>query len=339
MARKQRMAERMAILHDLLHDPTVPFTTLDILSGREPGDPVDRDPTVGLRLVRPLGPPATEEPGADDGPGPAPDVDADRDADADAAPAIDPRIRARRIAVRRAPGRRRLRGLLAAAVVVGAVAVAWIVTRTPLLDVDRIAVVGAERTPPADVVAATGIDVGQPLVDVDSAASARAVDGLPWVASVAVERHWPGTVVVRIEERRPVAIAPAEEGGWAVLAADGQAMEVVAEPPAGLVPLVDVTAVPDDGQLEADTAAALAVARLLPSSLSGRLLGVGPGTGGDVELRLDPAGVVRLGGSGDLPAKLVAADAVLTQAPSGCVAVVDVRVPDSPVLTQRPECG
>jgi hypothetical protein len=94
-----------------------------------------------------------------------------------------------------------------------------------------------------------------------------------------------------------------------------------------------------DGELEPDTVAALEVARLVPGSLSGRLLGVGVGTDGGVELRLDPGGVVRLGRAIDVAAKLVAADAVLGQAPAGCIAVVDVQVPESPVLTQRPECG
>jgi cell division protein FtsQ len=328
ISRHDRMAERMAILHDLLHDPTVPVTTLDILSGHELGGPVDRDRTVGLRLVRPHVAPDTAERG-DEGASPQEGVE----------PAIDPRIRARRIAVRRAPGRRRLWGLLAAAAIVGTVAVAWVVTRTPLLDVDRIAVVGAERTPADDVVAASGIHAGQPLVDVDSGAAAAAIDDLPWVSSAEVERHWPGTVVVRVEERLPVAIAPAEEGGWAVLAADGRAMEIVPDPVPGLVPLVDVPPVVAKAELEPETAAALAVARLVPASLAGRVVGVGPGPGGDVELRLDPVGVVRLGDGGDLDAKLVAADAVLAQAPTNCIAVIDVSVPGSPVLTQRPECG
>jgi hypothetical protein len=58
-----------------------------------------------------------------------------------------------------------------------------------------------------------------------------------------------------------------------------------------------------------------------------------------VELRLDPAGVVHFGTLTDLDAKLVAADTVLAQGSSYCIAVVDVGVPASPVLTRRPECG
>lgn len=305
----------MAILHDLLHDPTVPVTTLDILSGRD----ADPDRTVGLRLVRPL----TDDP-------PAPPS---------AEPGIDPRIRARRIAVRRAEGRRRLRILVIAGGLFAVLVVGALMTRTPLLDVDRVAVAGAERTPVAAVIEAAGVAHGHPLLDVDLDAVAGRVDDLPWVATAEAVRHWPGTVVVRIEERRPVAMAPVDEGEWAVLSADGRVMEIVAEAPVGLVPLVAVPPVTGGDALEPATVDALAVARLLPSSLATRVLGVAPVGDGQVELRLDPSGVVRLGPPTDVAAKLVAADAVLAQAPANCIAVVDVRVPDAPVLTQRPECG
>jgi len=314
------MAARMALLHDLLHDPTVPITTLDILSGREP----DTDRTVGLRLVRP--------PGDDRSPSAPPNPDGEE-------LGIEPRMRARRIAVRRAHGRRRFRRLVAVGGVIAALVLAWVVTRTPLLDVDRVAVVGAERTSVAEVLEAAGIRSGQALLDVDLDAAATRVDELPWVASVETARHWPGTVVVRIQERQPVAVAPVDEGEWAVLSADGRVMDVVAEAPAGLVPLVDVPPVTQDGPLERATVETLAVARLLPPSLVAHVVGVAPVGEGQVELRLDPSGVVRLGPPSDLVDKLIAADAVLAQAPAHCVDVIDVQVADSPVLTLRPECG
>ena len=143
-------------------------------------------------------------------------------------PGIDPRIRARRIAVRRSTGRRRLRIVAVAASVVAVGLVALVVTRTPLLDVDRVEVVGAGARPSAeDVVAAAGLDPGgQPLLDVDLDAVERRVDALPWVAAADGR---PGTGRARswsrIEERQPVAVAPADGGGWVVLAGDGRVLE------------------------------------------------------------------------------------------------------------------
>jgi cell division protein FtsQ len=189
------------------------------------------------------------------------------------------------------------------------------------------------------VLAAADVPEGQALLDVDLAGVASRIEELPWVVSADVSRHWPGTVVVVIEERRPVAVAAIDEGEWGVLSGDGRLMEVTAVPPEGLVPLVDVPPMTGDGALEPATLEALAVARLLPASLADRVLGVGRGTDGGVELRLDPGGVVRLGAARDLPAKLVAADAVLGQAAAHCIGVVDVQVPHSPVLTLASECG
>jgi cell division protein FtsQ len=323
------MAARIAILHDLLHDPTVPLTTLEILRGADPESDADADAdrTVGLRLVPPLVDPRSPRP-------PEPDPAGD------GGPAgIDPRFRARRIAVRRAASRRRLGRVSIVAGVLAAGVVAWAVTRTPLLDVDRVAVAGAQRTAVPDVLAAAAVPLGQALVDVDVGDVAARVDDLPWVASAEVERHWPGTVVVVVQERRPVAFVALDEGEWGILSGDGRLMEVTPEPPAGLIPLVDVPPVTEDGELEPATVEALAVARLLPASLAGRVVGVGPGADGGVELRLDPGGVVRLGPARDIAVKLIAADAVLAQASAHCIDVVDVGVPDAPVLTLRPECG
>jgi hypothetical protein len=54
-----------------------------------------------------------------------------------------------------------------------------------------------------------------------------------------------------------------------------------------------------------------------------------------VELRLAPDGVVRLGRPEDLARKFDAVRAVLAQVDLRNLAVLDVRRPDSPVLTRR----
>ncbi|MCI0346445.1 MAG: FtsQ-type POTRA domain-containing protein, partial [Chloroflexi bacterium] len=130
---------------------------------------------------------------------------------------IDPRIRARRIAVRRDEGRRRLRRLLTLGGLVGALAFAGLTTRTPLLDVDRIHVEGAQRTAVEAVLATTGIRRGDPLTDVDLERARAALVTLPWVADAEVTRSWSGTIRVRLTERVAVATVAAGERGWALL--------------------------------------------------------------------------------------------------------------------------
>src|SRR6476620_10843805 len=107
---------------------------------------------------------------------------------------MDPRIRRRRVEVQRQEGRRRLRVLVGITVVVAVGGGGWAATGSPLLDVDRVVVEGATHTPVAEVVAATGIRRGRPMIDVDIRGAQRAVDGLPWVQQATVHRQWPGRV-------------------------------------------------------------------------------------------------------------------------------------------------
>src|SRR5690606_26352017 len=115
----------------------------------------------------------------------------------------DPRMRSRRIGVRREAGRRRLRRMLAGAAVAAALVGAAALTRTSLLDVDRIEVEGAARSGAAEVRRAAGVATGEPLVDVDTGAVAARVEELAWVAQARVDRAWPATLRIRVTEREP----------------------------------------------------------------------------------------------------------------------------------------
>jgi hypothetical protein len=64
------------------------------------------------------------------------------------------------------------------------------------------------------------------------------------------------------------------------------------------------------------------------------VVGVAVAEGGQVELRLRPSGVVRLGRTDKLSEKMLAVETVLTQVDLGRLAVLDVRVPSSPAITR-----
>ncbi|MCA1656298.1 MAG: FtsQ-type POTRA domain-containing protein, partial [Actinobacteria bacterium] len=106
---------------------------------------------------------------------------------------IDPRIRQRRIAVRRDEGRRRLRLLVAAVATVTLAGAGVAATHSALLDVDHVVLTGAAHTSRGDVLAAAGFDHHRFMVDVDGAAIGRRVRALPWVGRAQVARRWPGT--------------------------------------------------------------------------------------------------------------------------------------------------
>lgn len=250
---------------------------------------------------------------------------------------IDPRIRQRRVQVTREEGRRRLRIVVASLAVAAVVAGSVAATRSPLLDVDRVELVGARHTSQRDVVVASGLADHPLMLDVDSGAVARAVESLPWVSRARAERRWPGTVRIVVSERAAAAAVATDQGGWARVDRTGRVLSLDDGRPADLPLIVDLTAPSRPGQsLGRTAAAALRVAASLPPELRGRVAELRPGPDGDVDLALrPPGGTVRLGPPLRLDAKLSAAVAVLTRADLSRLDVVDVRVPTSPVLTRR----
>jgi cell division protein FtsQ len=251
---------------------------------------------------------------------------------------VDPRIRRRRVEVQRQEGRRRLRVLVGITAVVAVGCGGWAATGSPLLDVDRVVVEGTSHTPVAEVVAATQIRPGRPMIDVDIRGAERGVDALPWVQQTAVRRQWPGRVRVVVTERTPVAATRTADGTSALVDASGRVLAEVDGPPAGLATLSGLPpAGPPGSALAPEGIAALSVALALPPELRDRTSGVAPTTGsaGEVELRLAPEGTIRLGPPDHLQAKFDAIRAVMAQVDLRNLAVLDVRRPDSPVLTRR----
>ena len=252
---------------------------------------------------------------------------------------MDPRFRRRRVEVLRQEGRRRLRVLGGVTVVVVlAAAGSWLATDSPLLDLDRVVVEGAVQTTPTEVRFASGLRLGQALLDVDEGAATRSVEALPWVRFAVVSRRWPGEVRIRLVEREPVAVAPAGGGAVALIDGEGRVLEWIDVAPPGLPVLAGLPpAGPAGSTLGADGVATLAVAVALPAELRARTVGVAPapGGGGEVEMSLSPEGMVRLGPPEDLDRKFTAIRAVLAQVDLQNLAVLDVRRPESPVLTRR----
>jgi cell division protein FtsQ len=257
-----------------------------------------------------------------------------RPATAPVEPGVDPRISARRVAVQREEGQRRMRRLAWIGGAIGTLLVALAATRTPLLDLDHVEVAGTDDPAVAEALAEAGIRTGRPLVDLDIASGVAAVERLPWVADADIRRRWPGTLEVDVTARIPVASVPVT-GGTALVAADGV---VVAIQP-GPSPLVAVEGPPDLAVGDRfERRRLVTVAAALPDSLRPLVAAVAAPDGGGVALRLVDGGLVRLGSGQALEAKLVAADTVLTQVDRSCLAVVDVRVPSVPTVTRRSPC-
>ena len=248
---------------------------------------------------------------------------------------IHPKIKERRVAVTKEAGLRRLKVAAAAGAVVLVVAGSWGLTRSPLLDIDEVRAVGSEQTALEDIVRAGQLPLGRPMTDVDPAASAAGIEGLPWVATARVERRWPGSIVVAITERAPVAGIARPDGTWALVDAEARVLSTIPGPPVGLPHVHDAEAVPAPGeQATGELSGAAAAAAALPQSLRDVVGGVNLRPEG-VELALTEGGVVRIGDpSRQLGEKLRAAATVIKRVGAGEIAVLDVTVPRAPVLAR-----
>jgi cell division protein FtsQ len=248
--------------------------------------------------------------------------------------AIDPRFRQRRIEVRRLEGRRRLRVLLILAGFFGVALLAWAASRSPFLDVDHVRVTGTVRTTPANIAATSGVHTGMAMFDIDSGGAAARLRAMPWVRAAKVERHWPATVTIAVVERIPVAAVPAK-AGVAVVDRTGRVLATQPVAPAGLPVLLGLPpAGPASTRVDGRAADLLAVAQAMPAQVAQRVSGIAAADGGQVELRLKPTGIVRLGPPDQLTEKMLSTQTVLTQVDLAGLAVLDVRVPASPAITR-----
>lgn len=255
-------------------------------------------------------------------------------------PRVDPRIAERRIGVARAAGRRRLRRLLVALGIVVVLGAAVGAVFSPLLDVDRFEVRGADDRV-ADVIAASGIDRGAPILLADLATAEEQIAGLPWVGSVRVERALLGTIRVVVRASVPVAWVTGGDGSVVFLDARGRPQAApVAEPgvpapdPTGATAaagLPELVVAPEDVAVPSGRiapAAARVAASLGP--LAGRVASIVVVDGVAV-LHLTSGPEVRLGRVTRLSEKARAAAAVLAASGIEDVAYLDVGAPGAPV--------
>lgn len=256
-------------------------------------------------------------------------------------PPVDPRIEERRARVRRDEARRRLRILVLGGGLVSAVLAGHGVTRSPLLDVDTVAVDGGSRTSATEVARAAGLNGRRQLADVDPVVAADRIERLPWVYKATVTRHWPGRVEVALLERTPVAAvavagADGAAGGWALVDGTGRVLEHTGALPEGMATVeVPDVAPPPGARVAPPGLRAIAVLEQLPLSLQDRVTRVVVVPPDHLELALADGPPVRFGPAVQVRAKLVALATVLGRKDLRGVTAIDVRVPTAPVLTRQ----
>lgn len=208
-------------------------------------------------------------------------------------------------------------GLVAAAVVA---CTAGLVVASPLLDVRQVEVSGNSGISADEVISASGVTPGTSMLRIDTAAAADRVAELDSIASAAVDRRWPNTVMIAVVSDSAVAYS-ASGDQWDVWGAGGGRLSVVAEAPADLPALQDVP--------EASRSEALAVAGSLPADVRARVAGVSfqEGRGYLLELK-EGAGTIRWGDAEQSELKSTVLAAMIAAAPDA--RWFDVSSPTAP---------
>jgi cell division protein FtsQ len=255
---------------------------------------------------------------------------------------IDPRIADRRTAVQREHRRKRRRmlyGLLAFTVVT---LTALALTRSPLLDVDHVDVVGADRTAVDDLVAATGIGQGMPMTEVDLDGAREAIAALPWIADVRIERTWPNRIAIAVRERESVAAVPAAAGGWALIDDEGHVLDVRAETSDRWPRIAGVEPAGEPGTAMGDEVAApITVANALSPDLRNGLDQIVVDDAGRIELHYVTGQRALLGDvddRDDLHEKLVNLATIQVRVDDCGVDTIDLRATVISTVTRVPTC-
>ncbi len=164
---------------------------------------------------------------------------------------IEPRLRQRRIGVRRAESRRRLRWFVIGGVVLLIVIAALAVLGSSLFDVDEVDVNGNVYTDPDQLQAVVDDLMGTPVLLVDTQQAEADLEAIPWVEDARVRTSFPNSASIELRERTPLVAMAGADGLSRVLDRDGRVLDSIEGEPVALVwisgPGTLDAAVGDDG--------------------------------------------------------------------------------------------
>lgn len=213
--------------------------------------------------------------------------------------------------------------MAAVVVFLALVALLWGITYSPLFALRHVEVVGNVTLTSSDVRALADLEDGANVFHIDARGVEQAIEQDPWVASAAVERDLPTTIVVRVVERAPVARA-----GTRVFAADGTVLPGASAP--GLPEIRTDFPPLDHVDVRAATAAAGAMAPVVRERVDVILLE----PDGDLLLHLRDGATIVYGRPGQDDAKAESLRALLRWAREQGVAIesADLSAPSAPTV-------
>jgi cell division protein FtsQ len=221
-------------------------------------------------------------------------------------------------------GRYLARRWIALLIVLAMLGLTYVIMFTSLFGVRTVEVLGTHDIPRDSVREAAAIELGTPMVRLDTDEVARRVAELPRVFEVSVSRSFPSTVEIQVTERTPVAVV-LETGGVHLVDRTGADYATVKTRPPGLPVLKVVEVGPDDPA----THAAVTVLGALPAPLRAKVVELSARTPGDVRFKFANGRTVKWGDAEDNERKAAVLVPLLTRPGR----TYDVATPDFPTVS------
>ncbi|MDP3051759.1 MAG: cell division protein FtsQ/DivIB [Eubacteriales bacterium] len=208
----------------------------------------------------------------------------------------------------------------------------FILIRSPFFEVKTIEVYGNSLLPVDEIVSVAGLVAGTNIFQVHLGEAGERLQTLPLVKSTHLERRFPSTLVVTIEERIPLVLVNIEGAFWDV-DEDGVVLRGQTASTEGL-PVVTGA---KPGSPEIDKA--LGVAASLPGDLKQQLSEINVSEGYRITLYTVDGILVQLGQAGRLELQgMILAEVLDTVRKSGkTVEYIDLAEPEKAVIKYRGE--
>jgi cell division protein FtsQ len=242
---------------------------------------------------------------------------------------IEPRLRERRAAVKRAIGRKRLRWILIVLLVVtvGVGALAVLGSGLFAVKAENVRVFGAVYADEAQVEAVVDDLVGTPTLRADTQAAEAALEAIPWVDEARVRVSFPNSATIEIREREAWTTYQGPDQRYRVLDREGRVLAVLDGYPIAYLLLAGPDPVDlDPGDFAPQGyAAASELAKNLTGSIRGQVSYISvTADGSRLSIFLDDETEVRFGAARDLFNKLLRLETTLANNPEREPGVIDV---------------
>lgn len=258
---------------------------------------------------------------------------------------VDPRIQRRRQQVRNDLRQHRKRVLIGVLSAVAVVLVGFGILWTPLFAVEHVNVISQDGTVRDDLVAVSGVTVGDPMVNIDQHDIEQRLLAVPDVLGAEISREWPRTINMVVIEETPRLIVRSATGRF-VIGEHGGVLSTLDHDTAASDAhgdLLELTVETDDvlevgTPLSGATWVAARAVQQFPESLAVKVATATLTRDGALILETTTEETVQFGSPEESTAKVVALQSVLTSVDPECRSVIDVRDPIRITVTRSPSC-